>query len=1148
MNARASDIHLPMIIDSFAGGGGASTGIELALGRSPDVAINHNPDALALHAANHPGTLHLDSNIWDVEPRAVTKGRPVGLLWASPDCFPAGTMILTDRGYRPIEEIAEGDHVLTHSGRYRRVYATMRTVRPVRTIDIQGVPSITVSSEHPFYARRMTNVWDNQSRRYARTLEAAAWVRAKDLRTGPAPMNAAGGDRHFCASPCSFEELPIPQVGGRGISIDERLMWLAGRYVGDGWTRLTEDRAELVITCSKVKADELAKSLDVWPRTGQRSSANELAWHRRDTGTAHQFTTSHRGLVDWLRAEFGHGGERKSFPAWALSASEQMRMALLAGYVSADGSTLHRKAGALIETITISKALALSTKALVESLGYTATVSQPRANSSEIEGRTVDAKPTYLVRWRDNPQRLQTMRDGLHNWSRVQAVSEEIETKELFNISVEEDETYVADGIVVHNCKHFSKAKGGAPKDRNIRDLAWVVVRWAEDVKPDVICMENVEEFQTWGPIDNDGQPIKEFAGQTYELWLKRLRKAGYKVQWRELRACDYGAPTIRNRYFLIARRDGRPIRWPKPTHGDPKSDAVKRGKLKAWRTAAECIDWSIPCPSIFDTSETIKAKLGLNSKRPLADNTLARIARGMKRYVIDADRPFLVNLTHGGRTEDVADPFRTITGAHRGEKAVVAPSITRFNGGSTGCAMDEPMPTVTANSWIKKPGGAAPLGLLAPQLVSVAHGDSGGRREYPVTDPYGVVTAGGISHAVVAPSLLSLKGTDRRDMPVAAPHPTVLAGGGHSALIAPHLATMRNSMKPWQGADEPTHTITAGGAGLTLCAPVLTYAQHGGSTRDPLAPMHTVTASPKDQNAVICPTLVQTGYGEAPGQVPRALDIGAPLGTVVAGGVKHALVATTIVGCGGRAAQSRPRGIDEPAATVTAKADACVASAFLAQHNTGVTGHDLREPVSTITGAGSHQQPVAAFIARHFWASIGHGADEPTGTVTAGGGGKSSPVAAFFAKYYGTGDGARHDDPLHTITTKDRFCHAEAALVAPPFTADHEARAREVADFLRAHGAWDGGEFVTLTIAGATFVVVDIGMRMLTPRELFNAQGFPSDYVIDGVWAGNDFRPFAKDVQVSCCGNSVCPDVARAIIAENCQHLAVASREAAHA
>ena len=173
------------------------------------------------------------------------------------------------------------------------------------------------------------------------------------------------------------------------------------------------------------------------------------------------------------------------------------------------------------------------------------------------------------------------------------------------------------------DCKHFSKAKGAAPRDRNIRDLAWIVVKWAEDVKPDVILMENVEEFVTWGPVcEQKRQPIKELAGVTYDLWKKRMRKAGYRIQRRELRGCDYGAPTIRKRSFWIARRDSRPIVWPKPTHGDPNSAAVKRGKLKPWRTAAECIDWSLPCPSIFDTSEEIKEKHGLRAKRPLAKNT----------------------------------------------------------------------------------------------------------------------------------------------------------------------------------------------------------------------------------------------------------------------------------------------------------------------------------------------------------------------------------------------------------------------------------------------------------------------------------------------------------------------------------------------
>ncbi|ETX26622.1 DNA cytosine methyltransferase [Roseivivax isoporae] len=556
------------------------------------------------------------------------------------------------------------------------------------------------------------------------------------------------------------------------------------------------------------------------------------------------------------------------------------------------------------------------------------------------------------------------------------------------------------------DCKHFSKAKGSALRDRNIRDLAWVVLRWAEDVRPDVIIMENVEEFVTWGPVDDDGRVIKWLTGHTYRHWRKRFRRAGYRMQSKVLRGCDYGAPTIRRRMFWIARRDGRPIVWPAPTHGDPKSAAVRSGRLQPWRTAAECIDWSLPCPSIFDSSAEIKAKHGLRAVRPLAKNTLARIARGMKRYVLEAERPFIVSVAHGdsgGRREyPIADPLGTVSAGGR-QHAVVAPSITRFNGGAIGQDARDPLATVTANSWIKRPGGAAPLGVVAP---------------------------------------------------------------------------------------------------------VLTYAQQGGGNRDVREPHHTICASTKDQNMVLAPGLVHIGNGERRGQAPRCYDPAAPLGTIVAAGPRQYPFA-----------------------------------AFLAQQNTGLVGHDARAPVSTIVGKGCTQTPVAAFIARQFGASVGHAASAPHGTITAGGQGKSAPVAAWFAKYYGTGDGARQDEPCHTVTTRDRFGHAQAELAAPPFTDARAARAREVAVFLRAHGAWSGGEFVTLEIDGETFVVVDIGLRMLTPRELFNAQGFPPDYVIEGVWRQDEagewaWHPFSKDVQISCCGNSVCPDVAEALVSANCAHL----------
>ncbi len=588
------------------------------------------------------------------------------------------------------------------------------------------------------------------------------------------------------------------------------------------------------------------------------------------------------------------------------------------------------------------------------------------------------------------------------------------------------------------DCKHFSKAKGGKPVERNIRDLAWIIVLWAERAKPDVIIMENVEEWKEWGPLletERGLMPCPDSRGQTFQKWCKAMRRAGYKLQHRELRACDYGAPTIRKRLFVIARRDGLPIVWPEPTHGKPTdSDVIARKKLP-WRTAAECIDWSLACPSIFDTSPQIMAKHALRAVRPLADATMSRVARGMKRYVLDAERPFIVNLTHGARIEDVDQPFNTITGANRGEKAVVAPTIIRTD-----------MTSAAKRNGI-----------------------------YPPTEP--------LRTQATAQSF---------------------------ATVAPHLMTMRNSGKPFNGADEPAHTITAGGAGLTLVAPVLTAAQHGGSNRSVEDPHHTITASKKDQNAVIVPTLI---------------------------------------GCGGRAGQSRPRGGDEPSATITAKADTCAAVAFVAQHNNdsrrigGVNpGRAANDPLSTVTASGSQQGTVSAFIARQFGTSTGHGVDQPSATVMADGAGKSQLVAPFLQAYYGTGDGGEENQPARTITTKDRHGHVEAAISAPPFTDDQADRAREVAEFMRSHGFWDDREFVTLDIGSQTFVIIDIGMRMLTPRELYNAQGFPNDYRID---SDIDGKPFSKSVQVSCVGNSVSPPVARALVAANCQQL-VEYREAA--
>jgi DNA (cytosine-5)-methyltransferase 1 len=392
------------------------------------------------------------------------------------------------------------------------------------------------------------------------------------------------------------------------------------------------------------------------------------------------------------------------------------------------------------------------------------------------------------------------------------------------------------------DCKHFSKAKGGKPVSKKIRSLAWVVVKWARLVQPRMIFLENVEEFQTWGPLAEDGRPCPVRKGLTFRRWVRELEREGYTVEWRELRACDYGAPTTRKRLFLVARRDGEPIVWPKPTHGPG---------LKPYRTAAECIDWSIPAPSIFERS------------RPLAENTQRRIARGVMRYVVNAAQPFIVHMAHGeGKPGGVK---RWGSGAH---------------------AIDKPMPTLTTK--------------------------------------------------------------------------------------AEHLLAV--------------------------------------------------------------PTLVQTGYGERPGQAPRSLDLHAPLGTVVSS-QKHALVA-----------------------------------AFLAKHYTGVIGTPLQRPIDTITATDHHSLVTVSTAGDH-----------------------AEEVRALLIKFYGTDQDPRLDEPLHTITTKDRF-----GLVV---------------------------------VKGEVYAIADIGMRMLEPRELYRAQGFPESYIID---RRPDGTPLPKHAQTRMCGNSVSPAMARALVRAN--------------
>ncbi|KTC27966.1 DNA methyltransferase [Pseudomonas sp. ICMP 19500] len=574
------------------------------------------------------------------------------------------------------------------------------------------------------------------------------------------------------------------------------------------------------------------------------------------------------------------------------------------------------------------------------------------------------------------------------------------------------------------DCTHHSQAAGGQPRKREIRNLSWIGLKWAGMKRPRVISLENVKQILQWGRLiarrdKATGRVVKlggdvaapgevvpvgqqflmpdpKQRGRTWRRFVALLEGMGYVVEWKVIKACDFGAPTSRERLFMIARCDGQPIVWPEPTHAKTPT----KGQQK-WKTAADCIDFSDLGKSIF------------GRKKDLAPATLRRVAKGMKKFVIDSAAPFIVPIANWS--------------------------------GETVQSADEPLRTVTS---------------------------------YP-------------------------------------------KGGAFSVV-----------------------------------SPVIAPATHQGSDRinDPLDPLPTVTCANRGELTLISPTLIQSGYGERPGQEPRVPGVDQPLGTVVAGGVKHALASACIVqaghGEGSGANKRRSHGVNDicgPVGTVTASGGGqSVSAAVMIQANGGFnTTHakgmhepmttvtntgsqqqlavanlvhlrgncdarDVNDPLHTISAGGQHHGLASAFMERAFGGSVGQGLEEPAPTITAGGGGKSSlvsltlspeheagalRVAAFLISYYGTENISACNTPAPTITTKDRLA------------------------------------MVTVMVKGTPYVIVDICLRMLKPSELYKAQGFPADYIISH---GADGKPFTKTQQVHMCGNSVSPPPMAALARAN--------------
>lgn len=577
------------------------------------------------------------------------------------------------------------------------------------------------------------------------------------------------------------------------------------------------------------------------------------------------------------------------------------------------------------------------------------------------------------------------------------------------------------------DCKHFSKAKGGKPVDKNIRGLAWIVLRWAGTVRPRVIILENVEEFQTWGPLramrdKETGRVIVNMAGRhdrgkyeprrrvaepgevvpidkqlmepnpnkkgrTFRRWVAQLEALGYTMEWRELVAADYGAPTTRKRFFLIARCDGRPVVWPEPTHAPADSEEVKAGRKKPWRSASEIIDWSLPCPSIFDTREEVKEKYGLIAQRPLRPNTMRRVARGVDKFVIKSANPFLVVVNHAGefRGQEVGGPLQTITAKHGYgvTKPVMAPLTMHNNENAAGTAITEPVNTITGTG-----------------------------------------------------------------------------AGGHQMLITPTLAAIGQTGggDRCRSVEEPTHTQVS-----------------------------------KAEECVVCPAMIQ--YHTEQTERVRGQTVTDPIMTIDASN-RYGIAAASLAKYYGN--DQHGQDAVEPMHTITAKDREAVTMATLTEYHGTSTGQDMGDPMHT-TLSKPHQALQTAHVVKMKGTNLGGPVQEPVQTITA----SDTHHGLVITKVEKAAPGANLQRWPLIREALNKYC-------------DYHLADNEVILFL---------------IDGAWYFMADIGLRMLTPAELYRANGFPIDYIIERDYQGNTY---GKTKQVARCGNAVPPPFATALTRAN--------------
>lgn len=662
------------------------------------------------------------------------------------------------------------------------------------------------------------------------------------------------------------------------------------------------------------------------------------------------------------------------------------------------------------------------------------------------------------------------------------------------------------------DCTHFSRAKGGTPVSKKIRGLAWVIIWWAMTAKPDIISFENVPEFRTWGPLiakrdpatgrcykrignnKRTGKPIfgvaakgeyvaykdqmlvpdKKREGQTYRRFVRRFREAGYEVEFEKLNAADFGAATNRTRLFGLGRRDGKSIVWPQPTHAHPDSEKVRSGALKLYRTAAEIINWSLPCPSIFASKDEIMAEHGLKAVRPLAENTLRRVICGVDKFAIKSDKPFIL------RSRDVLG-------------TASFPSIVEVNhtGGHRGQAVGRQMNTVTG-----KNGYGVVDASLSPLLMP-KFGNSAGNSP---DEPIGTTTAEG-RPMLISPvlSALAQTGGSDRGRPVDSQiHTTV--SKAETVVVTPSLSPFHAEIGQSTGSDEDS-----------FIAPCVTVNNANNNASGPQEPVRTITTG--NRNLLTAPHLIQYHTETGPGV--RGQDVDRPVNTLDTSnryGMTAACMAKYYSAC------EHGQSIDEPKSTTISRSRQALVAASMVSFHGAETGQDVDKPVPA-TLSHNHEGVACAHITKYFsggYTGCGVGVDASLPTVTAV---DHNALVRTGLETYGIVAGAQPNRLLTTVVK-----------VQP----GHDLkRWPKVRGLLNKHCGYSlaDDEVLLIGIGGIWYFIADIGLRMLTPRELYNANGFPPDYIIDHDDQG---KPYPVSKQVARCGNAVPPPFATALIRAN--------------